>query len=102
MTDPRQLLKAESIIDEKLGWDIAADYIQATFSTGDFLTGVKFINAIAESAESANHHPDISLHYGAVVVELSSHDVGGITIRDINLAREINEHATALGLSFEA
>ncbi|MFP7364820.1 4a-hydroxytetrahydrobiopterin dehydratase [Corynebacterium callunae] len=102
MTNPREVLQPQSIIDEKLGWDIASDYIQATFATGDFMTGVRFINLIAESAEAANHHPDISLHYGAVVVELSSHDVGGITIRDISLAQQINNHASALGLAFEA
>ena len=46
---------------------------------------------VAEIAEDANHHPDITINYDKVKLVLSSHDVGGITRRDLNLAGKINE-----------
>jgi 4a-hydroxytetrahydrobiopterin dehydratase len=55
------------------------------------------VDRIGATAEEANHHPDVSLTYPEVIVTLSSHDVGGITSRDIDLARRISEHAAELG-----
>ncbi|MDP9889578.1 pterin-4a-carbinolamine dehydratase [Pseudarthrobacter enclensis] len=57
------------------------------------------MNRIGASAEEVNHHPDLTLTYSTVGVTLSSHDVGGITSRDIDLARIISGHAADLGLN---
>jgi 4a-hydroxytetrahydrobiopterin dehydratase len=57
------------------------------------------VNRIGASAEKANHHPDLTLTYPQVRVTLSSHDVGGITSRDIDLARTISGHAADLGVA---
>ncbi|AJE32172.1 pterin-4-alpha-carbinolamine dehydratase [Corynebacterium humireducens NBRC 106098 = DSM 45392] len=100
MTDKKQILTPEQITDADLtGWDNKGDHITASFDTGDFATALQLVNLIGESAEEANHHPDITLTYGAVDVALSSHDVGGLTIRDVELARVINDHAKGLNLS---
>jgi len=97
MTDTKQILTPEQIADADLtGWNNKGDHIAATFDTGDFATGLKLVNLIGASAEEANHHPDITLTYGQVEVTLSSHDVGGLTIRDVRLARVINDHAAGL------
>lgn len=49
-----------------------------------------FVNRVAESAEAANHHPDIDIRYSKVTLTLSTHDAGGITRNDIDLAKEID------------
>ena len=100
MTDTKQILTPDQIADADLtGWKDKGDHIVASFDTGDFATGLKLVNLIGASAEEANHHPDITLTYGQVDVALSSHDVGGLTVRDVRLARVINDHAKGLNLS---
>jgi 4a-hydroxytetrahydrobiopterin dehydratase len=72
------------------------DTLQARFRTRDFATGMRLVERIAAEADKADHHPDIDLRYGFVHVVLSSHDVGGITQRDVRLARVISELAAGL------
>ena len=71
--------------------------LTASFRTGDFATGARLVAAIAEAAEELNHHPDLTLSYGVVGVRLSSHDAGGVTQRDLELARRITAAAGAVG-----
>lgn len=100
MTDTKQILTPDQIGEADLtGWNNRGDHIVASFNTGDFATGLRLVNLIGESAEKANHHPEITLTYGQVDVALSSHDVGGLTVRDVHLARVINDHAKTLNLS---
>lgn len=66
--------------------------------TGDFATGLALVNAIGARAEAANHHPDLDLRYDHVDVRLTSHDEGGVTERDVELARQIGELASDLTL----
>ncbi len=80
-------------------WRAMYGAIEARFRTGDFATGLRFVAAIGDAAEEANHHPDVTLTYGSVHVLLTSHDVGGKTARDVDLARRISEIATSLGIT---
>ena len=73
------------------GWKRSNKTIQKTFEFPDFLTAMKFVNTVAEKAEAANHHPDIDVRYNKVTMGLTSHDSGGVTSRDIKMAKEINE-----------
>ena len=57
------------------------------------------MNQIGEAAEAVQHHPDIDLRYPYVDITLSSHDVGGITSRDVDLARKTSEFAAGLGIA---
>lgn len=99
MTDPRARLSATQVRDASLGdWRQILGPIKARFRTGDFSTGLALVNKIGAAAEVANHHPDIQLTYSDVIVTLSSHDVRGITSRDIDLARRISSDAAALGV----
>lgn len=79
-------------------WRMLAQGIHARFTTGDFATGLSLVNAIGEAAEAANHHPDITLTYPRVDVMLTSHDVGHVTQRDLDLAAQISEAARGLGV----
>ncbi|WP_067432483.1 VOC family protein [Nocardioides jensenii] len=73
--------------------------LRTRFTTGDFVTGLRLVNAIGEAAEAANHHPDVDLRYPYVDVVLSSHDVHAKTQRDVDLARQISEIAAGMGIS---
>ena len=77
-------------------WRQILDRIKARFRTGDFATGLALVTKIGEAAEAADHHPDIALTYTDVIVTLSSHDVHGITSRDVDLARRISGFAAEL------
>ena len=81
------------------GWSFGDDALHATFRTGSFTAGVAFVQAIADRAEAANHHPDLTLTYPEVGVTLSSHDAGGVTDLDVRLAGEISEAARAAGIA---
>lgn len=82
-------------------WRAMYDAIEARFRTRDFATGLEFVNRIGAAAEAADHHPDITLSYTYVNVVLTSHDVGGKTQRDVDLARQISEIAADLGVDAE-
>jgi 4a-hydroxytetrahydrobiopterin dehydratase len=55
----------------------------------DFVTAMDFVNAVAGKAEAAGHHPDIDIRYNKVRLALVSHDAGGLTQRDFDLAASI-------------
>lgn len=80
------------------GWAYLPGSLQTRFRTGNFLTGVALVNSIAEVAEELDHHPDLDLRYPRVDVRTWSHDVGGVTARDLRLAHRITELAAAQGL----
>ncbi len=71
----------------------------ARFETGDFATGLALVQAIAEVAEDQDHHPDVDLRHGHVDVRVVSHDVSGLTERDLRLARAVSEAAAGLGVT---
>lgn len=71
--------------------------LHAAFKTRDFNSAVAFIDRVAQAADAMNHHPDVTLGYGRVGFRLSSHDVGGVTARDLKLAATIDELAGELG-----
>ncbi|WP_370247117.1 4a-hydroxytetrahydrobiopterin dehydratase [Nocardioides sp.] len=78
-------------------WELLAGVLHARYATGSFAAGVALVAAVGAAADAADHHPDLDLSYPRVLVRLSSHDVGGITARDLRLARTISELAAAQG-----
>lgn len=99
MDDPKRKLSTEEIHDAGLvGWARIMGLLKARYTTKDFATGLELVNRIGAAAEEMDHHPDITLTYSDVVVSLVSHDVGGITSRDIRLARTISEYAQEMGI----
>jgi 4a-hydroxytetrahydrobiopterin dehydratase len=92
-------LKRSQVLERQpAGWQVMLGAIEAVYASGDFARGLAFVDRVGAAAEAANHHPDISLTYPAVHVRLSSHDVGGVTDRDIALASTINDIARELGI----
>jgi 4a-hydroxytetrahydrobiopterin dehydratase len=99
VSDPRQLLGYRAVEGEGLvDWRFFLMKLHARFATGSFVTGLELVTRITDVAEAANHHPDVVLTYPHVDVDLSSHDVGGVTSRDVDLARQISAIAAELGV----
>lgn len=83
------------------GWSVAGDEARVVYRTGDFATGLELVNAIGQHAEEANHHPDLLLTYPSVDVRLTTHSEGGLTEKDVDLARKISAAAGDLGVAAE-
>ena len=72
------------------GWSRRGDVLTRTYQFRNFLDSISLVNRVAELAEKANHHPDIDIRYSKVTLSLSSHDAGGITQKDIDLAKAVD------------
>jgi 4a-hydroxytetrahydrobiopterin dehydratase len=73
------------------GWTVVDGKLHREFTFADFAEAFGFMARAALAAEKMDHHPDWSNSYNTVTVDLSSHDVGGLTDRDERLARRMNE-----------
>ena len=85
---------SESSIEEKLknlpGWSIKRDKLHKEFQFNDFNQAFGFMTRAAMEIEKMNHHPEWFNVYNRITVELTTHDAGGITDNDVNLARILN------------
>ena len=61
----------------------------------DFISAMTFVNQVAEAAEKAQHHPDIDIRYNRVRLGLVTHDAGGITAKDVEMAHSLDKVAAA-------
>jgi 4a-hydroxytetrahydrobiopterin dehydratase len=71
-------------------WRIEEGMLTRTFTFQDFPAALAFVNRVGEQAEEAGHHPDIDIRYNQVRLGLLTHDAGGLTAKDFNLAAVIN------------
>jgi 4a-hydroxytetrahydrobiopterin dehydratase len=70
-------------------WTVEDSQLQCTRQFKDFVQAIDFVNKLVEPAESAGHHPDIEISYNKVKVTLTTHDAGGLTQKDFDLAEVI-------------
>jgi 4a-hydroxytetrahydrobiopterin dehydratase len=97
--DQKQVLRYPQVQAEELAdWRFFLMRLHARFRTGSFVRGLELVTRITEAAEEADHHPDVVLTYPHVDVDLHSHDVQGVTSRDVALARRISAIAAELGV----
>ena len=80
----------ESRLQDLEDWHLEGDAIKRKLEFDDFLEAIEFINRIATLADSADHHPEIFNVYNRVELLLTTHDSGGLTHRDFDLAQEID------------
>jgi 4a-hydroxytetrahydrobiopterin dehydratase len=78
-------------IDRTPGWQVVDGVLTHEFSFTDFLESMRFVNRVADAAEQAGHHPDIDIRYNKVRLGLVTHDAGGITAKDFELAGKISQ-----------
>ena len=71
-------------------WEIKKGRLVRRFEFDEFMEGIDFVNGVAEIADEANHHPDIIIRYNVVTLSLTTHDSGGITSRDFELAARVD------------
>jgi 4a-hydroxytetrahydrobiopterin dehydratase len=87
----------EASIQERLallpGWSYTQGAIQRVYRTDGWPTTLMLVNAIGFYAEAADHHPDLSVGWGSVEVVLSTHTAGGVTMKDFEMARLIEQLA---------
>lgn len=72
------------------GWAREGGALRRSVTFASFLDGVDGVRRVAEAAERADHHPDIDIRWRTVTFTLSTHSEGGITEKDVELAREID------------
>jgi len=75
------------------GWSRKGDVLTKTYSFARFADGIRFVTQVAELADMMNHHPDIDVRYTKITFTLSTHDAGGVTQRDLDLAKGIEQAA---------
>lgn len=80
----RQALAAVS------AWSRRGATLHRTFEFADFVAAMKFVNAVARVAEKAGHHPDIDIRWNRVTLVLTTHDAGGLTAKDFELASRLD------------
>jgi 4a-hydroxytetrahydrobiopterin dehydratase len=72
------------------GWAADGDALSRRFTFPTFPSAIAFVNRVAEMAEAVGHHPDITINYTAVTLRLSTHDAGGVTEKDVDLAHRLD------------
>jgi len=71
-------------------WKLSGNAIARTYQFKDFPGAIVFVNAVAELAEQAWHHPDIDIRWNKVTLILTTHDAGGLTEKDFDLAEKFD------------
>ncbi|MDH4408068.1 MAG: 4a-hydroxytetrahydrobiopterin dehydratase [Verrucomicrobiales bacterium] len=87
LIDPDEL---EGLLKKLPEWDLENNSIVRMMEFDDFMEAIDFVNAVAEIAEEAGHHPDIDIRWCTITVRLTTHDVGGLTEADLDVAKKID------------
>ena len=87
LIDPEEL---EGLLKKLPEWDLENNSIVRMMEFDEFMEAIDFVNAVAEIAEEAGHHPDIDIRWCTITVRLTTHDVGGLTEADLDVAKKID------------
>jgi 4a-hydroxytetrahydrobiopterin dehydratase len=80
-------------VSELDGWEVRGGALEKSYDRGDFDGSIAFVNAIAKAANEADHHPDIAVSWDTVTLRWVNHSEGGITEKDVAMARRSDELA---------
>ncbi len=85
----------QAALDEALAgpltaWSVLGGRLLRTVRCANFPSAISFVDRVARAAEAADHHPDIDIRYRSVTLALVTHDSGGLTRRDLELAAVID------------
>jgi 4a-hydroxytetrahydrobiopterin dehydratase len=83
----------EAEVGKLPGWEVREGALENSFKRGDFNGSMAFLNRIAEAADAADHHPDVSISWDTVTLRWVSHSAGGITAADVRMAGKSDELA---------
>ena len=90
MNTPLPESEIPSLLAKIPAWKRDVVEISRQFQFRDFAAAIAFVNAVAEKAGAANHHPDIDIRWNKVLLRLSTHSAGGLTEADFALAQQID------------
>lgn len=90
-TMPMSQAEIEQQIQTVPQWQQSGQTITRTFEFKNFVEAIAFVEQLVEPAEAAAHHPDLAISYNKVTVSLTSHDAGGLTAKDFELAQTISQ-----------
>ncbi len=95
MAGTLQTAERDALLAVAPGWTLAGDglSISRAFKFADFNAAFGFMTRVALAAEKADHHPEWSNVYNRVEITLTTHDSGGLTVRDFDLAAAIDKAA---------
>ena len=83
---------AQDYVDESHGWilDKDAKKISKEYKFADFIGAINFVERVADVAEEEGHHPDIHIFYNKVLLELWTHNIGGLSVNDFIVAAKVD------------
>ena len=87
LTDAEVSTRVKSVPD----WKIDSGELTRTYTFKNFLSAMDFVNSVAQIAEKGGHHPDIDIRYNKVRLALVTHDAGGLTAKDFEMAAELSK-----------
>ena len=90
---PLSANEARSRLGTLPGWQIESGELIKTFQFPGFSAALHFVNQVGDAAEKAGHHPDIDIRYNKVRLALVTHDAGGLTAKDFDLAAQTEKLA---------
>lgn len=90
---PEQITEALTVLE---GWTLEGKAIRKQFTFQDFPEAVLFVSALVPGAEDADHHPDIEIYYKKVILGYTTHDEGGLTVKDLDGAAMADATAASL------
>jgi 4a-hydroxytetrahydrobiopterin dehydratase len=89
----------EESLKELPGWELQAEKLHRALRFKNFVQAWGFMTQVAILAERADHHPEWSNVYSRVIIDLTTHEAGGISQRDVDLAKNINAVLAGMGMS---
>ena len=82
-------IQIETSLAELNNWQYGNKKINKVYTVASYMESIDFINSVAKKAEEVNHHPDLTVGYCKINIEITSHDLGGVTTGCIGLAKSI-------------
>ena len=82
-------IELETSLAKIKNWQYGNKKINKVYTFDSYMESIDFINSVAKKAEAVNHHPDLTVGYCKINIEITSHDLGGVTIGCIHLAKSI-------------
>lgn len=90
MSDILEEEELNSLLKKCPEWEVDGESIVRSIEFEEYMDGIDFVNDVAELAEDAQHYPEFQIHYGKVLVFLTTQDEGGVTALDLEMAQRID------------
>ena len=88
--------QVEVVLSTLDGWKLEGGQIAREYEFPDFIAASMFVTGVQLEAEKANHHPEVLHRYSKVKIQMTTHDVGGISELDLRLAKKLDGRAKPL------